>query len=453
MATKAKIDFTQGGIISKIIIFAIPLILGELFQNLYQSVDSLVVGNFVSKEALAAVSVCSPITNLVVGFFNGMSVGASVLMAHTVGQRDKEAVAPTMRVAFSFGIMLGAVLAALGVILTPQLLGMADCAEDIFGTAAQYLRIVMVGTTFTVIYNLGAGVLRALGDTRSSLQILIVSSCLNIVLDLIFVVLLRGGVGGVAVATVISQGISVWLVYRKMAQTNPAFRISFPEVFCSRKMVGEMVSIGLPAGLQSSVVTISNVFIWRYVNGFDSTAVSAGVGVAQRLDRFVAMPVKTIGLAMTTFTGQNAGAGLHSRSRRGIRSGFLVSMGISVGLGAIVFAASPLLVRLFNDDPEVIAIGVAMMRLIIPFYSTMAVREIFFGALRGYKDTRIPMFISWSGMVGVRQLFLAVSMHYNHDPVNIYWCYPVAWISTSLFIFVYYMLRRDKLGITGPDAA
>ncbi|MBR0106344.1 MAG: MATE family efflux transporter, partial [Lachnospiraceae bacterium] len=376
----SKTDFTEGGIISKLILFSIPLILGELFQNLYHSVDSLVVGNLVSDSALAAVNVCQPITNLLIAFFNGMSLGSSVLVSHVFGRGERDQIAPAMRTAFAFAIAAGLLLSAVGVIFSPQFLWMTDVNAEIYAEALLYLRICMIGTMFTVIYNIGAGVLRAVGDSRSPFLILVVSSLFNIGLDLLFVAVFRWDIAGVGIATVLSQFLSVLLVFRAMRRSEKDFRLDFRSLREHRSYVGEILSVGLPAGMQGSIVSISNIFIWRYVNSFDSTAVTAGVGVAMRLDKFVAMPVKSIGLAMTTFAGQNAGAGKHSRSRKGILSGFLVSFGVSVTMGIIVYLAAPFLVSLFNRNEEIVSIGVAMMRTIIPFYTTMAVREIFFGA-------------------------------------------------------------------------
>jgi putative MATE family efflux protein len=304
---------------------------------------------------------------------------------------------------------------------------------------------------FTVIYNIGAGVLRAVGDSRSPFLILVVSSLFNIILDLVFVAAFHWDIAGVGIATVLSQLLSVLLVYRAMQKSEKEFRLDFASLKTHRAYVGEILNVGLPAGMQGSIISISNIFIWRYVNSFDSTAITAGVGVAMRLDKFVSLPTRSIGLAMTTLTGQNAGAGKHSRSRRGVVSGLLLSAGVSVFMGLIVYLAAPALVSLFNQKEEIVSVGVDMMRTIIPFYASLAVIQIFFGVLRGYRDTRIPMLISWVGMVICRQAYLALSMSLDRRIWHVYFCYPVAWISTAVLIVGYYMLRRKKLGIAGPD--
>lgn len=440
---RKNVDFTQGNIILELIAFSIPIVLGELFQNLYNSVDTLVVGNFVGKNALAAVSVCATLANLLVGFFNGMSVGSSVVVSRAFGSRDAERLERSMRASFGFSVVLGVILSFLGILLTPALVGVAAVPEEVYPEAVTYLRIYLAGLMFTVIYNISAGILRAVGDSGTPFRILVITSLINIVLDLVFVVVIPFGVAGVGFATIFSQFVSVMLAYRKLRKLNPGFRLDVAEAYRSREIVAEVAGIGMPSGLQSALISFSNLFVWRYVNGFGATA-AAGVGVAQRLDKFIVLPCKAFGLTITTFVSQNTGAGNHERARRGGVRCLLLSIVVTNSIGFLVYCFAEKSVALFNTDPEVVAYGVAMMHFIIPMYTLMAIREIYLGILRGYGNTRVPMLLSLIGMVVVRQIYLAVSMSVNRTIENIYFCYPLAWGVTAAFIFIYYQAVKKN---------
>ncbi len=446
-AAKKNVDFTEGNIVRKLIVFSVPLILGELFQCLYHSADSVVTGNFVSTAAQAAVNVSTPITDFLVGFFSGMSLGATVLVSRAFGGRNEKKQQTAMRVAFSFSLVLGAVLAVIGVLSAPLFLKIVDVNAEVYEPAMAYLRIFMVGIMFTVIYNVGAGILRAVGDSRSPFIMLVIACTSNILLDLLFTAVLEWGVTGVALATVLAQGLSVVMVYYRIVKTEKTFRIDIRELFSNKKMIRQIAGIGIPAGLQSSITTLSNLFIWRRINGFDSTVITAGTGIATRLDKFVSLPVKSVGQALTVFVGQNCGAGKHDRNRRALWRVLWLSWACAAILGGAVYILARPCVGLFNPEDAVIDIGVAMMHAIIPFYPIMACREALFGMLRGYGDTRIPMYISLGGMVVLRQIFLAVTMHYHHVIENIYASYPFAWTVTSLMILIYYLAKRKKMGL------
>ena len=449
-ALRGNIDFTRGGITGQLILFSIPIILGELFQNLYNSVDSLVVGNFVGSHALAAVSVCSTLSNLLIGFFTGMSIGASVVVSRVFGGGNHEELSSSIRVSFTFSVVLGMGLSVLGILLTPQLVRLSAAPPEVYAEAVVYLRIYLAGLMFTVIYNIGAGSLRAGGDSRHPFLILLVSCCINIVLDLLFVVRLPLGVAGVGIATVISQCVSVLLVCRRIFRYDRSFRLAFGELARRRGIIADVTGIGMPSGLQSALISFSNLFVWRYIGGFGPAAM-AGVGVAQRLDKFVSMPCKSFGLTITTFVSQNTGAGNHARARRGIQSCLLLGLGVTWGLGFLVYRFAVPCVSLFNSDPQVVEIGVAMMRTIVPLYFFLSIREVYLGVLRGYGNTRIPMLLSLIGMVGLRQVFLAVSMRLRPSLFNIYICYPLAWGTTAAMIAAYYLLTRRRYEPDGQN--
>ena len=441
---KTQIDFTGGDIIKNLILFSIPIILGELLQNLYNSADALVVGNLVSERALAAVGVCGVISNLLVNFFNGVSVGSNVIVSRAFGMKKQELLNSSIRAVFSTAVLLGIVLSAIGIVLAPCLLHIAGVLPEYYREALVYLRIYLAGLMFTVVYNNGAGILRALGDTGTPFTILAFSCCFNIVLDLIFVGVLHMGVAGVGLATLVSQGISVVRVCGAINRRTGTRCISFSEIQSNWSTVLSAMDIGMAAGMQSALISFSNLFVVRYMNLFNMASV-AGIGIAQRLDKFIILPAKSFGITMTTYVSQNAGAGRYDRVRDGIRKCLLIALIVTLSLSMTVYALSDKCVALFNKSPAVVSTGVSMMHVLIPFFWTMAVREVILGMLRGYKITRIPMLLTLTGMVGIRQLFLAVSMSRGLDIRNIFFCYPAAWVSTLLLLLGYFLHIRHRL--------
>lgn len=446
-----KVDFTHGTIIYSIVAFSLPIVMGELLQNLYNSVDALVVGNLVSKQALAAVTVSGMISNMIVNFFNGMSVGANVVISKAFGRGDRGELASKVRIAFTFAVLLGVLLSLLGIIFTPQLLHFAGTQPEYYGQALIYLRIYLAGLMFTVIYNNGAGILRAVGDSQTPFRILVLSCGTNIVLDLAFVGVLRLGVAGVALATVFSQGLSVTMVYHAISTSQQMRCIDFRELrLHGRETVYEVLNVGMAAGMQSALIGFSNIFVVRYMNLF-STAAVAGIGIAQRLDKFVVLPAKSFGITITTFVSQNIGAHHFERVRDGKRQCLMAALSVTILISTIVYLFADECVALFNPDPEVVRVGVAMLRVLVPLFWLMAVREVYLGVLRGYGKSVVPMVLSLIGMVVVRQIFLAITMRVPSPAIeNIYYCYPIAWAATTALLLAYYLIVRSSL--TGLSA-
>lgn len=437
-----QIDFTQGSLTKQLILFSFPLVMGELLQNLYNSVDAFVVGNFISDTALAAISVCSTLSNLLVGFFNGMSIGAIVVVSRVFGSKQKELLERYICVTFTFSAILGVVLSVIGIFSTEFFIHLSDVPDNVYTQAVTYLRIYLAGVMFTVTYNVSAGILRAVGDFRTPFLVLVTTCVINIVLDLLFVTGFHLGVAGVSFATVVAQFISVALIYVKISRSLHTGCLSLHEtVHHGQKIIFELLRIGMPSGLQNSLVSFSNLFIWRYVNRFGYTA-AAGVGVAQRLDKFVSLPCKAFGTTVTTCVSQNLGAKNDKRAHEGIRKCTLLSLSVIIVLEGVVFFFSKECTALFNSNPQVISIGSAMLRTILPFYGFFAVREILYGVLRGHGRTHITTILSLVGMVGIRQIYLAVSMSRFPSLTNIYWCYPIAWVSTCLLIYIYYQIAK-----------
>lgn len=440
-----QIDFTQGKLTKQLILFSLPLVMGELLQNLYNSVDAIVVGNFVGDTALAAVSVCETLSNLLVGFFNGMSIGVIILVSRIFGRKQEDHLRQVIRVIFTFSVILGVILSGMGIFCTEFLVQLSEVPASIYVESVTYLRIYLAGLVFTVIYNICAGILRATGDSITPVLILLLTCCINIILNIFFVVVFRWGVAGVGIATVIAQLISVIIAYHRISKKNSmrCFSVSAMVQF-GKDTILELLNLGIPSGLQNSLITLSNLFIWRYVNQFDYVA-TAGIGIAQRLDKFISMPCKAFGTTVTTCVSQNIGAKNYARARAGVHRCLILSVSVITVLEVLVLTFNQQCVSLFNDNPEIIEIGKSMVGTILPLYILFALREILYGVLRGHGYTKVTTILSLVGMIGVRQLFLAISMAIRPAITNIYWCYPVAWGSTLLLVYVYYCLVRRRL--------
>jgi len=446
MRRSDRIDFTDGGIVHKLIVFAVPIVIGELFQNLYNSIDSLIVGNYVGKTALAGVGICEQPTSLIVGFFTGMSAGASALVSHSLGSRDSKRVWTMMRVVFAFSFLIGAAMCFLGELSCVPILRLTGPSEAVYAEAHAYLRIYFIGLFCTAVYSIGAGLLRALGDSKTPLLILIITCVSNILLDLLFVGTFSWGVRGAAFATIFAQSLSVVLVYGKLKKTSCEFRLSFRELAENRSYLKSVILTGFPAGIQNSLISISNLFVWRYVNLF-SDSVVAGVTIAQKLDKFIALPCKAFGLTVTTFVGQNSGAKQHRRCREGMRKALILSLCVSTVLGSLLYAGAGWTASLFSGDGAVIQTAADMLHAIALLYFTMSLREILLGGMRGYGDTRVPMVLSLVGMIGIRQLYLALSFRGMQTIEPVFYCYPIAWGATALLLLVYYLLRRKSYSV------
>ena len=442
---KNSINFTEGPVVKKLILFAVPIILSELLQNLYNSADSLVVGNFVSEAALAAVSVCGPITNLLIGFFNGMSIGNTVMVARAYGSGDEEHTRRAVRYAFTFSIALGVVVSTLGILLAPVLLRITGCNDEIYAEAIVYLRIYLAGLMFTVIYNCGTGILRAVGDSRSPLYVLAVTSALNIILDVLFVAVFGWGTAGVGIATIIAQGISVLLVHHLICRRTGTKAVAFRETWRDgRKLILDSVNVGFAAGLQNAMISFSNIFVWTYINQFP-TAVSAGIGVANKIDRFAILPCKSLAMTTTTYVSQNIGARNFQRAKKGVWYGLGLSAAVTAVTAAALYLLAEPVASLFNRNPEVLEAAAGMVRFFAPMYSFMVVREVLLGYLRGYGRSRMPMILSLIGMIAIRQAFLAWAMPKWHTIRVIYFGYPLGWGATALLLLIYALLVYKKM--------
>lgn len=446
---KSSMDLTEGNIVRLIVTFAMPILVGQVFQNLYNSVDAIVVGRYVGTTALAAVSASADISQLLIGFFSGLSVGCGVLLARYFGAKNYERLSDAIHTSLCFALVLGLAMAALGILFTPALLHIVGCPDDVYGEAASYLRIYLAGILFTAIYNVSAGVLRAVGDSRHPFYYLVISSCVNIVLDLTFVVWLRMGVIGVALATIISQVTSVLLVFRQLTRTDDVYKVTLRRLRMEKELVLEVIDLGLPSAIQSSIVSVSNLFVQRYINSFGSSAM-AGIGAAKKIDKFVGLIAQSVGQSATTFISQNYGAGKLDRIFRSIAYCMMINFTMIAIIGTPVYFLADKLITFFTTDPDAMAYGIGMVHVMMPCYFIQSLNALFANATRGFGKSRVVMILSIFGMVVCRQIFLAVTMSIHYDVRNVYFGYPFGWFCAALGVMVYFYfaifrrLRREQ---------
>lgn len=440
-AKKNSVDMTQGSIWKHLIAFAVPMLIGQIFQQLYNTVDSVVVGQFVGKEALAAVGATGNIINALIGFFSGLSMGASVIISQHFGAKNKQGVHDAVHTSILLTLLSAVFCTLLGTVATTPLLRMMDTPADVFDQAAAYLRIYFAGVTGLMIYNVGSGILRAMGDSRRPLYFLIFSAVTNILLDLLFVIVFDLGVAGVAYATIISQGISAVLVLVLLSRTQEDHRLIWRDLRIHGYVLRGILKIGLPAAIQTSVISFSNVFVQAYINAFQSSCM-AGWTSYNKLDAFAWLPMMCIGMANTTFVGQNLGAGNYARLKKGVRISLIMSMaGTTVIVaGLMLFARGAL--SLFNSDPEVLEYGRMFVLYMSPFYIPYCATQIYSGALRGAGESISPMVVTISSFVVFRQLYLLIGTRFITSPLFVGLSYPAGWLVSSLALTIIYKSGR-----------
>ena len=434
-------NMTEGSIAGQVILFALPLMLGNVFQMLYNTVDSIVVGNFVGTQALAAVGSTTMIVNMMVFFFNGFSTGAGVVIANYFGARNLKALHKAIETTMAATFVLSVLFTLMGVAAVRPMLRFMATPEDVFGEATTYLQIYIGGISGLLIYNMGSGILRAVGDTMRPLYFLVMTSVLNILLDLLFVLGFHCGIEGVAWATVLSQFISALLILALLTRSDDIYRLSWHDLSIDRAILGSIFAIGLPAGIQSVITAFSNVFVQSYINFFGSSCM-AGWSCYNKLDQFVMLPMQSMSMAATTFVSQNIGAGREERANRGT----VITVSMAVGVTAVIVAlmclfAAPA-VGLFSPDESVIAYGVLFIRANCFFLLFNCVNHVLAGALRGRGDSRGPMIIMLLSFVGIRQIYLfAVTRFVANTPLLVGFGYPVGWTTCCIIEVTYFFLR------------
>ncbi len=432
---------TVGPIFGQLVLFSLPLMLGNVFQMLYNTVDSIIVGNFVSKQALAAIGSTTMITNMMVFFFNGFSIGAGVTIGQYFGARDMDNLHRAIETTMAATFLLSVVFSGVGVALVRPLLLMMSTPEDVFADAAVYLRIYIGGISGLLIYNMGSGILRAVGDSTRPLYFLILTSILNIILDLFFVLVLKAGIAGAAIATILSQFLSGTLILVLLTRTKDIYRLNWKELRLDFPILRQIFAVGLPAAVQSVLTAFSNIFVQSYINIFGSDCM-AGWSSYNKLDQFIMLPMQSMAMAATTFVSQNVGAGNDRRADRGTVSALLLTCGITGVIVALLIGFAPSAVRLFSPDPAVIEYGVLFIRTNVAFLLFNCINHVLAGALRGRGDSRAPMIIMLSTFVGVRQVYLYIVTRFvANTPRIVGFGYPVGWVcccALELFYFAHH---------------
>jgi len=436
--SRRDVDMTSGNVYGLLIRFAVPLLLGNLFQQLYNTVDTWVVGNYVGKEAFSAVGTVNPIINMLIGFFLGLSTGAGVVISQYYGAKQGEKVSDTVHTALVMTGILGIVFTAIGVSMTPLMLKFMKTPTEVLPEARTYLTIYFSGIFGLMLYNIGAGILRAVGDSQRPFYFLVLSASLNIVLDLLFVLVFRMGVAGVAYATILSQGISAVLVMIVLIRADNWCRVSVKKLKLHWSVLKKIVRVGIPAAIQMAITSFSNVFVQSYINYFGADCMG-GWTAYTKIDAFLFLPMQSVAMGATTFVGQNLGVNDVRRARQGVRAALSISMLITLAFMAPVLAFAPHLVRFFNDAPEVIRFGTLFLRMITPFYVLCCVNQILAGSLRGAGDSRAPMFIMLGSFVVFRQIYLFIITNFvSNTIVPVAFGYPAGWLVCSTVTYLYF---------------
>ena len=448
MRTKAKTtakDMTQGNIVKQVLLFAMPLMLGNVFQMLYNTVDSIVVGQFVGTQALAAVGSTTMIVNMLVFFFNGFSIGASVVIGIHFGAKNMEKLHKAVETTMAATFIMSVLFTVVGYLGVKPMLRFMSTPEDVFPEATTYLQIYFAGFSGLLIYNMGSGILRSVGDTTRPLYFLVITSVLNIILDLVFVLAFKMGIAGVAYATILSQFVSAGLVLLLLSASKDIYRLTWHDLTIDGGILGHIFSVGLPAGIQSVITAFSNVFVQSYINAFGSGCM-AGWSCYNKLDQFIMLPMQSMAMASTTFVSQNVGARQPKRAEQGthITIGLTLLITGMIVAAMMVFAAPS--VELFSTDPEVVSYGVLFIRANVVFLLFNCVNHVLAGALRGMGDSNGPMIIMLLGFVAVRQTYLYFMTRYiSNTPLTVGLGYPVGWVSCCILEVAYFLIRRKRL--------
>lgn len=440
-AINRSTDMTTGSIWKRMVSFAVPVFLGNLCQQLYNAVDSVIVGKFVGKQALAAVASSGNLIFMMTGFFMGLFIGAGIVIAQYFGARNYEKVRSAVHTDIAFALCCGVLLTLLGVFFTPTILTWMRTPADVLSTSILYFRLYFLGSLATILYNAGMGILQAVGDSRSPLYYLVISSVVNVALDLLFVGAMDMGVAGAAVATVISQVVSAVLCIIKLTRSDGPYRLEIKRIGFDLPLLKKITSQGVPSGVQNSIIAIANVVVQSNINTFGSDAM-AGCGSYSKVEGFVFLPITAFAMALTTFIGQNLGAGQHDRAKQGARIGILCSMAMAELIGVALFFLAPYAMRLFNDDPAVVAIGVRQSHIEALFFCFLAFAHGVSAVLRGAGRAQVPMYTMLGCWCILRVSYITLALKVWPDIATIFWAYPITW-SVSCMVFLIYYLKAD----------
>ena len=441
---KRELDMTEGSISGNLLKFALPLLVGNLFQQLYNMVDTWVIGQTGENGAYAAVGSVGPIINILIGFFSGLATGAGVIISQHFGAKNREGVRKAVHTSMVMTLVMGVAFTIIGVTMAPLMLKLMlrdTTSSTIYPFAKSYLTIYFSGVIGLMLYNMGAGILRAVGDSQRPLFFLIVSAVTNTILDLVFVLGFNWGAAGVAWATIIAQWLSAILTMTVLIKSDSWVRLSLKELRCDLEMLKRIIAIGIPSALQMALTAFANVFVQSYignVNGDQATNLG-GWTTYSKVDMFIFLPVQSLSMAATTFVGQNLGMGNVKRAKTGAHLAWLMSTltSLVIIIGVEIFAKP--LAAVFNSDPGVVAAAEELLHLFTPFYLFCSVNQIFSAALRGAGNTRAPMIIMLSAFIGVRQIYLyVVSTFVSNNLIPVGFGYPVGWMVCAAVMFIYY---------------
>ncbi len=438
---KQKQSLIYGPIWKSLLLFAMPVFLSNLFQQLYNAFDAWCVGNFINDNALAAVSSSGSLIFMFVSFFNGLAMGAGVVIARTYGAKEYDVMRKTIHTAIAFGLVAGAVLTALGVGFTPTVLQWMGTPGEVLPQSIEYFRFYFLGAIFTVMYNMFVGIFHAVGDSRHPFYYLIISTAINVVLDLVFVAGFGWGVGSAAFATTISQGVSALLCFIHILRVDAPYRVTFRHIRFHRDRLWEIVRYGFPSGVQNSVISIANVVVQANINDFGKEAM-AGCGSYSKMEGFAFLPVTCFSQALATFVGQNLGAGKHKRVKKGVAFGTLCSCAMAEGVGLLCYLFAPALIRFFGASDKAVGFGAEHMRVICLFYCLMAFSHCIAGVLRGAGKASVPMFVMLGCWCVFRVSYITVAVDIVHRLTTVSWAYPLSWTLSSI-IFLVYFLKAD----------
>lgn len=439
--SSGKTLMTEGSVSARIIGFAVPLFLGNLFQQLYNTVDSLIVGNYLGSNALAAVSTAGNLIFFMIGFVYGLSQGAGVVIARYIGARDSKNTEIAVHTTVALGLFCSALLTFLGTVFAPQILVMMSTPEDVLPQSVAYFRVYFAGATSFVMYNILVGILQASGDSKHPLQYLVTSSIINIILDITFIRFLGFGVGGAAFATVIAQSISVILCCLRLMRTDDDYRLVWKKVRFHKPTLYKIIQYGLPSGFQNSIIGFANVVVQSHINYFGEMAM-AGAGAYSKIEGFAFLPITSFTMALTTFVSQNIGAGKYSRVKKGAIFGAICSVSIAEVIGVIIYIFAPVLIAAFDQTPEVIALGTDRARICALFYCLLSFSHVMSSILRGAGRSIVPMIIMLICWCIIRVSILTVSSLFVRDINIVNSVYPITWALSSICFTIYFKISH-----------
>lgn len=439
--TQQKHSLTEGSIWKSMLLFALPVFLGNVFQQLYNAFDAWCVGNFIGDDALAAVSSSGSLIFMMVSFFNGLAMGAGVIIARAYGAKQYHAMENAIHTSIAFGLITGLVLSVAGVALTPTILRWMGTPAEVLPQSIEYFAFYFCGAVFTVMYNIFVGILHAVGDSKHPLYYLIFSTLINIVLDILFVAVMGFGVGSAAIATTIAQGVSALLCFIHLLRVDAPYRVIINKVRIHKESLVQIIRYGLPSGVQFSVISLANVVVQANINSFGKAAM-AGCGAYSKLEGFAFLPVTCFTQALSTFVGQNLGAKHYARVKKGVAFGLICCCVTAELIGILCYVFAPQLIGFFSETTEAIEFGVMNMRTICLFYFLLAFSHCIASTLRGAGKAAVPMYTMLACWCALRMTYVTVAVKFVNQLTTVSWAYPITWTCSSI-IFAIYFLKAD----------